>query len=131
MNFRAIALVVTLASAISFIGAATRPAAPRERTLADYETHAAALRKTLPRHFTVIVQPPFVVAGDGTPESVKGSSVNTVKWAVDHLKKAYFDKDPTDILDIYLFKDKTSYDKYNEQLFTGAPDTPFGYYSPT
>jgi hypothetical protein len=110
---------------------ATPATAPRQRTLTDYETHAAALRKKLPKHFMIIVQVPFVVIGDGTPDSVKASAANTVKWAVDHLKKAYFDKDPADILDIYLFKDKTSYDKYNEELFGGAPDTPFGYYSPT
>jgi hypothetical protein len=111
--------------------AAAAPARPPERTLADYEAHAKKLREKLPKHFTVIVQVPFVVAGDGTPESVKASATGTVKWAVDHLKKAYFDKDPADILDVYLFKDKTSYDRYNKEMFGGAPDTPYGYYSST
>jgi hypothetical protein len=110
---------------------ATPATAPHERTLADYEAHAKLLRATLPKNFTIIVQPPFVIIGNGTPESVKASATNTVKWAVDHLKKAYFDKDPKEILDIYLFKDKATYDQYNEELFGGAPDTPFGYYSPT
>jgi hypothetical protein len=45
------------------------------------------------------------------------------------LKKAYFTKDLPEILDIWLFKDKKSYEKNAEALFHSKPDTPYGYYS--
>ena len=44
------------------------------------------------------------------------------------LKEAYFDKDPDDILDIWLFKDKESYEKHAKAIFHKKPDTPYGYY---
>jgi len=77
------------------------------------------------------VQKPFVVAGDGTPQEVRAAAQNIVQWTVDHIKKDYFAKDPDDLIDVYLFKDKTSYDKYTQQLFHDTPTTPYGYYSPT
>lgn len=97
---------------------------------ADYAAHVARIKKDLPG-FTVIIQKPFVVAGDGTEASVRNAATGTVKWTVDHLKKDYFDKDPADLIDIYLFKDKDSYDKHTKDHFRDTPTTPFGYYSPT
>src|SRR6185436_8501716 len=79
--------------------------------------------------FTVTVQPPFVIIGDEPAEIVRRRSTNTVKWAVDRLKKAYFKRDPTEIIDIWLFKDKASYEKNTKEIFDDTPTTPFGYYS--
>jgi hypothetical protein len=45
------------------------------------------------------------------------------------LKKSYFANDPPVIIDIWLFKDKESYETNVEQLFGKKPDTPYGYYS--
>ncbi len=53
-----------------------------------------------------------------------------MRWTVEHIKKDYFEKDPADILDIYLFKDKDSYQKYSKDLLDDTPDTPYGYFSP-
>ena len=53
----------------------------------------------------------------------------TIRWAVERLKKQYFKKDPDEILNVWLFKDKTSYDKHVKLLFGSEPHTPFGYYS--
>ena len=36
----------------------------------------------------------------------------TIRWAVDRLKQDYFTKDPSHIIDIWLFKDKASYRKH-------------------
>lgn len=99
-------------------------------TDADYARHVAALKKRLPHDgFTIVVQKPFVVVGDEPAARVKLRAERTVKWAVDHLKKAYFAKDPDVILDIWLFKDKKSYYTHARQLFKHNPTTPFGYYS--
>ena len=76
-----------------------------------------------------MVTPPFVVIGDETPEMVRRRSQSTVKWAVDKLKKAYFKQDPRQILDIWLFKDETSYKTNCKRLFGKTPDTPYGYFS--
>jgi len=98
-------------------------------TDADFASHVERLKKKLPgRGFTIIIQSPFVVIGDGTPAAVK-SQAETVRWAVDKLKQDYFEKDPAEILDIWLFKNEASYRKHARALFGDEPDTPYGYYS--
>jgi len=92
------------------------------------DEHVKALKTRAPDGFTIVVQRPFVVIGDEQPEIVKRRSTKTVKWAVDLLKKDYFTNDPAYIIDIWLFKDKHSYEKYAQELFDDKPETPFGYY---
>ncbi|HJU53629.1 MAG TPA: hypothetical protein VJ715_03620 [Pyrinomonadaceae bacterium] len=107
------------------------PRAGRNFTDADFARHVAALKKKLPgREFTIVIQRPFVVVGDGTPAAVRTQS-QTVRWAVDKLKQDFFTKDPAEILDVWLFKDEASYRKHARQLFNDEPDTPYGYYSST
>jgi len=106
---------------------------PREQitfTPADYAQHVIKLKGTLAgRDFAIIVQPPFVVLGDDSPAQVKRWSQQTVRWAVEMLKKDFFKNDPTDILDVWLFKNEESYEKYTKEIFGEEPTTPFGYYS--
>lgn len=97
----------------------------------SYAPHVAQLQNKLPQGFTVVVQPPFVVVGDQSPAGVQRMATRTVKWSVERLKAAYFDKDPAEILDIWLFKDKASYEKHAKELFGTEPETPFGYFSHT
>jgi len=96
---------------------------------ADYAQHVMRLNPKLPEGFTTVLQKPFVVIGDEPARTVRGRAAGTVKWAVDHLKKEYFTKNPNEILDIWLFKDKESYMKNTEAIFGDRPHTPFGYYS--
>jgi len=99
-------------------------------TAAEFAKHVKELKKKLPsKDFTIVVAPPFVVIGDDEPADVRRRAKNTVGWAVEKLKAAYFDKDPKEILDIWLFKDKESYEENAERLFHSKPDTPYGYYS--
>ncbi len=101
-------------------------------TAADYCQHLMELKKKVPGSgFTIVIQPPFVVLGDDPPEAVRRSSSQTVKWAVDHLKASYFRKDPAEILDIWLFRDKESYEKNCKAIFKHAPTTPYGFFSGT
>ncbi|MEY4384860.1 MAG: hypothetical protein RLY20_143, partial [Verrucomicrobiota bacterium] len=72
---------------------------------------------------------PFVVVGDESPDIVKQHAGGTVKLVVERLKKDYFQRDPEEIIDIWLFKDNTSYRKHAKLLFDDEPTTPFGYYS--
>ncbi|GAB4159567.1 MAG: hypothetical protein Tsb009_36860 [Planctomycetaceae bacterium] len=101
-----------------------------QKTDADYAQHIMQLKKRLPhRNFHIVIQKPFVVIGDESSQRVKARSIRTVKWAVDQLKSLYFKNDPHEILDIWLFKDRKSYESNAFKLFKSRPTTPFGYYS--
>jgi hypothetical protein len=87
------------------------------------------LKTQLPkRGFTVVIQPPFVVIGDESPATVRSRANGTVKWAVDRLKEAFFRKDPENIIDIWLFKDKQSYQEHCRTIFHHTPTTPYGFF---
>jgi hypothetical protein len=94
-----------------------------------YGRHVAGLKQKAPPGFTVVEQRPFVVVGDEPPEVVRLRATRTVQWAVDALKREYFARDPEETIDIWLFKDKASYERYVRGLFQDQPATPFGYYS--
>lgn len=99
-------------------------------TKADYDQHLKELKQRLPHDgFSIVIQKPFVVIGDEPLETVKVRAEKTVKWAVDHLRREYFTRDPVAILDIWLFRDANSYEEYTEQLTKRKPTTPYGFYS--
>ena len=114
------------------INLASTDVASTTHTNADYAQHVMKLKKKIPSDkFTVILQRPFVVIGDESPQMVKRRAEGTVKWAVDLLKKSYFKKDPDEILDIWLFRDKQSYEENATEIFSCKPETPYGYFSHT
>src|SRR6185295_10421978 len=97
---------------------------------ADFDQHIKELKKRVPSsEFSIVVQPPFIVIGDEPPDVVTQHAEETIKWAVEKLKQDFFPKDPEEILDIWLFKDAHSYEKYTESIFNDKPSTPYGYYS--
>ena len=111
-----------------------KPASPAAGPAAEsaMAAHVRALKARVPEGFTVVVPPkggPFVVIGDESPEMVRIRATRTVQWAVEKLKADYFEKDPPDPIDVWLFKDKASYRKHTKELFGDEPDTPFGYFS--
>ncbi len=111
-------------------GRLKRGRAAQTFTPADYAQHVMNLKEKVPaKGFTIVIQPPFVVIGDESPSMVRRRAQGTVKWAVDKLKQAYFRKDPTRILDIWLFKDAASYGKHCKSIFNHTPSTPYGYFS--
>jgi Peptidase_C39 like family len=106
------------------------PAASTGFQAADYCQHILGLKQRLPsQDFQVLIEPPFVVIGDEPLATVKQRSADTIQWAVRRLKQEYFAKDPDHIIDIWLFKDKESYETNTEKLWSTKPTTPFGYYS--
>ena len=118
-------------------------ASPAAFTDADFAKHVATLKleikkkfessspRTPAAEFSFVIQPPFVVIGDEPGQAVQEHAEGTVKWAVDRLKQDFFSNDPKEILDIWLFKDKASYEKHARLLFGDEPTTPYGYYSST
>jgi hypothetical protein len=96
---------------------------------ADYAQHVMKVREHLPAGFSAVVEPPFVVIGDGGEVAVKQSATHTVRWSVARLKEDFFEQDPDRILDIWLFHDARSFERNTKALFGETPDTPYGYYS--
>jgi len=102
-----------------------------------YQATLARMRGRLERAgiergaFHLVVEPPFVVAGDEEPARVEMRAERTVGWAVARLKEAYFARDPDQVIEIWLFRDAASYRRNAKLLFGDEPSTPYGYYSPT
>lgn len=127
-----LALVVASLSAAAFgEGGSSAEEKPKGRFAdEEYKAHIAALEKRLPGDgFTIVLEKPFVVVGDGEPLLVRRRAAHVVRWAAEKLKEAFFAEDPLEILDVWLFKDKASYETNAEKLFGSKPTTPFGYYS--
>lgn len=124
-------MLVRLLALVVLVGLIHALPADEGFTSADYAEHITQLKARLPADggFTIVRAPPFVVIGDEPADTVRRRATDTVKFAVDRLKRDYFAKDPADILDIWLFKDKESYEKHTRALFHDTPTTPFGYYS--
>lgn len=98
-------------------------------TNADYAQAVMNLKKRMPEGFSLVIQRPFVVAGDESAAQLRQRASGTIDWAVTRLKRAYFGEDPDKILEIWLFKDKESYEKHTKEVFNDSPDTPYGYFS--
>ena len=93
----------------------------------EYERKVLARRSVA--DFNIVLQKPFIVIGDESPAMVRRRSQGTIKWAVDRLKRDYFSKDPDHVINIWLFKDKPSYEQNTFDIFHSRPHTPYGYYS--
>ena len=98
-------------------------------TPADFAQHILSIRQRKARGMSVVLEPPFVVIGDGEPAAVHDTAQHAVRWASTKLKSDFFSKDPQRILDIWLFKNDTSYNSNTRSLLGTAPDTPFGFYN--
>jgi len=99
--------------------------------LPDLEQHLVHLKKRLPGpEFVITVEEPFVVVGDLPLPQLQGHARQTVGWAVAHLKRMYFERDPKQIVDIWLLRDADSYAHYVPILTGSDPVTPYGFYIP-
>jgi len=118
-----------LAIALAVAGSSSSTPADETPTDAGFAEHVARLKPGVPDGFTVVIQPPFVVIGDEPPATVQMRTTKTVKWAVDRLKQEYFPRDPAEIINIWLFRDRASYTNNALRLFNETPASPFGYYA--
>ncbi|MCA9188241.1 MAG: DUF1570 domain-containing protein [Pirellulaceae bacterium] len=80
--------------------------------------------------FRIAVESPFIVIGDESQDQFDRHVEHTIRWAVTRLKEQYFQRDPEQVVSIWLFRDKVSYNGNVERHFGRRPTTPFGYYSP-
>ncbi len=125
---RTIFLLILAASFATYLPASPNPIPTED----PFDQHATALKLRLKGlGFTVLVEKPFIVVGDEAEARVAQWAESVVRGTVTRLKKDYFQKDPANILEIWLFKDETSYRAHAKEFFNDDPDTPYGYYSPS
>jgi len=118
---RAVCLVLVVA-----LAPASTLAAPSQEELA---TRAAALKKRLAgQRYTVLVEPPFVVIGDEPPQRVRDRA-RFVRWVVRLLEQDYFATRPTKVIEVWLFRDESTYRRGAKRFWGAEPSTPYGYYS--
>ena len=129
LSIQSLALVFSLCLRVSVVSGVSVASGTDNHSDADYAAHLAALKQKAPAGFAIVEQRPFFVIGDESPATVRQHAERTIKWAADKLRQDYFTQDPAEILDIWLFKDGASYEKYARELFGEKPSTPFGYYS--
>jgi hypothetical protein len=99
---------------------------PRHSSAGDYAQHVMKLREKLPARFHVTLEAPFVIVSDGDDHGQR-----IVRWTVAMLKRDFFAVEPTRILDIWLCEDAASYTRVATALTGEAPDTPYGFFSPS
>lgn len=109
--------------------ALTAALAPTYSVAGASDEHLDAVRKRMPDDFNLVEETPFVIVSDQDDRSLN-MSAQTVRWAVVRLKKDFFTKDPLETIDIWIFKNKKSYEHNTREVFHEVPISPFGYYSP-
>ncbi|HUS32133.1 MAG TPA: hypothetical protein VMZ53_26720 [Kofleriaceae bacterium] len=113
---------------LGLLGSAIAAAAPTDDEL---KTRKAELDKKLAgQGFTVVVEAPFVIVGDESAATVKGRRTNFIRWTVGLIEKDFFKKRPDKLIEIWLFKNITTYKRGAKKFFNDEPSTPYGYYSP-
>ena len=116
--------------AIACLAASHLPLAAAEPSADELKERKAALETRLAgQGFTVVVEPPFVVIGDESPATVRHHATGILHWSIQLLEAEYFKTRPGKLIEIWLFKNKTTYLKGAKKFFGDEPDTPYGYYS--
>ena len=105
------------------------PARSSEDKPAALAQRGEEIQALAPAGFTVLIQSPFIVAGDEPAGKVRQWAEGTIRWAVAQLKRDFFPKDPDEVITLWLFKDHSSYEANARRLFRATPPSPYGYYS--
>jgi hypothetical protein len=88
------------------------------------------LRSQLPDTFQIIQTGPWIVATDLSAQEAPRFTEYTIARFAAAIQRQLFTAHPrSEPVKVYLFRDKTSYETWNQKLFNDKPDTPFGYYS--
>jgi hypothetical protein len=119
---------LALAACLAAVYPSLATAEPSKKEL---DARADELKQKLDgQGYTVLVEPPFVVVGDGSAAQVKRIATGFLRDKVHMLEKDYFTKRPDKLLEVWLFSNEKSFRKGAKKFFNDTPDTPYGYYSP-
>lgn len=122
---RALALVPVFLATLTAVATA-------EPSQKDLEARKTSLEERLKgQGFTVMIEAPFVVVGDEGADMVKHRATGFLRWTITLLEKDFFPTRPNKLIEVWLFRNETTYRKGAKKYFNDEPDTPYGYYSPT
>ncbi len=103
-----------------------------EPSAKDLDDRAKTLETKLAgQGFTILIEAPFVVIGDGPAKEVRSITTGFLRSKVKLLEKEYFSKRPDKLIEVWLFNNEKSFRKGAKKFFGDPPDTPYGYYSPS
>lgn len=122
-------IVALLAAGIA--AAADAPAANTPAPPDPADAVLADMQKQLGAGFHYAKVKCFVVAGDSPKARFDAYCRHTIEAGYNAYQKMFFDKAPTGVLRVYLFRDKKSYETNVKRIFGTSPSTPFGYFSYT
>ncbi len=109
----------------------TRPAAKSDPRLAEaVKRKAALLERDLGDECAVVVQAPFVLAGDMSTEMLERWYRETIAPAAKALSNTFFDVEPNQPITVLLFSGEGSYNRFAKQLFGDEAVSVYGYYKP-
>ncbi len=97
-------------------------------TAAEVAQRVIELKPTLPPNTTLVWEKPFLVVGNEAPEVVRERARGIVRRERDLLLKDFFEEAPQVLQEVWVLKDKPTYEKYSKELFSITPETPYGYY---
>lgn len=95
---------------------------------ADVSQRAQQLRAELPAGFTLAYEAPFLVIGNEAPATVRQRAKGIVRRTSELLLKDFFPSAPAALHEVWLFKDKPTYERASRQRWHLEPETPYGYY---
>ena len=99
--------------------------ATAEPTKKELDARADELKAKLDgQGYTVVVEAPFVVVGDGPAVQVKKIATGFLRDKVHMLEKDYFTKRPDKLIEVWLFGTEKSYRLGAKTYFNDEPDTP-------
>lgn len=126
------ASLLATALLLSLVASVESAAEPDETLTAQQrlENRRKEVEAMAPASFTVLTEFPFIVAGDEDSATVRKRARETIRPAVEHLKQDFFAKNPHDVIAIWLFKDRASYESGTRTLFSENHVSPYGYYLP-
>ena len=106
--------------------------AAAEPSAKQLDERASELREKLKgQGYTILVEAPFVVIGDGPASEVKRTTKGFLRSKIELLEKDFFTKRPDKLIEVWLFRNERSFRKGAKKFFDDEPNTPYGYYSPT
>jgi hypothetical protein len=77
---------------------------------------------------TVVISPPFVVAGDGGPARVERYVAHTIRAASECLRKQFFDRPLDEPVLILLFESAEPYNRLAKEWLGDTDISPYGYF---
>jgi hypothetical protein len=100
-------------------------------SLVNYNLKLSRLNEVLSGDFILIPHSYFIIASDLTESEIKKIISSVIDKATFCFYNNFLDKRPDEVITVFLFKDKYSYEHWAYKLFNDYDLSPYGYYKPT